>query len=246
MKHLLSTALIAVCLSVGITTASAQTAPVTNTPTTDTPAAAVTDKQKATLEKHLKPILTALALGDAAKEATVSNAFATFSTGQSAWHQANDAKLKTLWNQFNKARSKQNNQAADQALADIDAIYATCQPQHQQFLADLGTVLTPAQVETVEDVLTVNKVKVTYNVYLQIFPSLTEAQKAVVLKDLKAAREQAIDAGSMAEKSAFFKKYKIQIEDDYLTAQGYNPKQARKDFANKAKTDAPKKADDAN
>jgi hypothetical protein len=57
------------------------------------------------------------------------------------------------------------------------------------------------------------------------------------LKDLQAAREEAIDAGSMAEKSAFFKKYKIIIEENYLTSQGYNPKQARKDFAAKQKND---------
>jgi hypothetical protein len=44
-----------------------------------------------------------------------------------------------------------------------------------------------------------------------------------------------VDAGSMAEKSAFFKKYKIKIEEEYLTAQGYDPKQARKDFAAKQK-----------
>ena len=84
--------------------------------------------------------------------------------------------------------------------------------------------------------LTVNKVKFTYDVYLQIFPTLTDEQKAVVLKDLQTAREQAIDAGSMAEKSAFFKKYKIIIEENYLPTQGYDPKQARKDFAAKQKT----------
>ena len=39
----------------------------------------------------------------------------------------------------------------------------------------------------------------------------------------------------MLEKSAFFKKYKIKIEDVYLTAQGFDPKKAREDFAAKAK-----------
>ena len=53
----------------------------------------------------------------------------------------------------------------------------------------------------------------------------------MVLQNLKAAREEAIDCEAVTEKSAFFKKYKIKIEDEYLTAQGYDPKQARKDFA---------------
>jgi DNA-binding protein len=110
-------------------------------------------------------------------------------------------------------------------------------------ISGLAAVLAPGQIETVEDVLTVKKVEVTYKVYLEIFPTLTGEQKAVVLKNLQAARSEAVDAGSMTEKSAFFKKYKIKIEEDYLTAQGYDPKQARKDFAARQKADARKKTD---
>lgn len=214
---------------------------------TDLPAAAsassADEKQKATLEKHTKPILDALKLNDPAKEEKVRNGLAEFFTANTAWHQANDSKVKQLWNDFNHARSKKNKDAADKALAAIDDAYATFKPQHETLIRGLSSVLTRGQIETVEDVLTVNKVKVTYNVYLQIFPKLTDDQKAVVLKDLEAAREQAVDAGSMAEKSAFFKKYKIKIEEEYLTAQGYDPQQARKDFAAKQKAGAPKQAD---
>ena len=194
------------------------------------------EKQKASAEKHLKPILDALKLQDPAKETAVRAAVSEFFAAHNTWHQSNDAKLKELWNNFNHARSKQDKAAADKALADIDAVYATFKPDHEKFLNSLAAVLSPDQIATVEDALTVNKVKVTYNVYLQIFPTLTDEQKKVVLKDLEDAREQAIDAGSMAEKSAFFKKYKIKIEEDYLTAQGYDPKQARKDFAAKGKS----------
>jgi hypothetical protein len=162
----------------------------------------------------------------------------------SGWHAQNDAQIKGLWNEFNTARSKQNPTNAAAALAAIDGVYATFKPQHEKFNSDLSSVLTPAQVESVKDTLTVNKVKVTYDVYLQIFPKLTDEQKAVVLKNLKAAREEAIDAEAMTEKSAFFKKYKIKIEDDYLTAQGFDPKQARKDFAAKQKADAATPAED--
>ena len=151
-----------------------------------------------------------------------------------------------MWNDFNHARSKQNKAAADKALADIDGLYATFKPDHDQLIAGLGTVLSHDQIETVEDVMTVKKVEVTDNAYLQIFPTLNAEQKAVVLKDLQAAREQAVDAGSMAEKSAFFKKYKIIIEEDYLTAQGFDPKQARKDFSAKQSAAGAKTPDDAN
>lgn len=202
------------------------------------PALSASDREKATLEKHIKPILAALNLSDTNKEAKVREILVLHLKELSAWHVQNDAAIKALWADFNKARGKQDPTNADAALAKIDAMHASFKPQHDKFISDLSSALTPEQIESVKDVLTVNKVKVTYDVYLQIFPKLTDEQKAVVLNDLKAAREEAIDCESMTEKSAFFKKYKIKIEDDYLTAQGYDPKQARKDFAVKQKADA--------
>jgi hypothetical protein len=224
--------------TVVLTTAGVQAQ--TNTPAPG-PVTAAETPEAAALNKHIKPVLAALQLTDAAAADKVHDILAGQLKTVRAWHAENDARLKPLWNAFNKARSAQNVTNANAALAQIDAIYAAFKPQHDKFLADLAAVLSPAQVETVKDVLTVDKVKVTYNVYTQIFPTLTDAQKAVVLQDLKAAREQAIDCESMVEKSAFFKKYKILIEDDYLTGQGYDPKQARKDFAAKAKADGAEK-----
>jgi len=209
----------------------------TNPPAT-IPALSAADREMASLDKHIKPILTALKLENAAKEATIHDILAAQFKALRVWHAASDAQIKELWNEFNRARSAQNVTNANAALAEIDGVYATFKPQHDKFISELSAVLSPEQVETVKDALTVNKVKVTYDVYLQIFPGLAEAQKAVVLQNLKAAREEAIDYESMTEKSAFFKKYKIRIEDDYLTAQGYDPKQARKDFAAKQKAES--------
>jgi Protein of unknown function (DUF3826) len=208
------------------------------------PALTAAEKEQASLEKHVKPVLAKLKLADSAKAARVHDVLAAQFAALKTWHAANDAQIKPLWNDFNQARSAHNVTNANAALDKIAGVYASFKPQHDKFVSDLAAVLTPEQVETVKDVLTVNKVKVTYDVYLQIFPTLTDAQKAVVLQDLKAAREEAIDCESMAEKSAFFKKYKIIIEDDYLTAQGYNPKQARRDFAEKQKAEAAKKTAD--
>lgn len=214
-----------------------------NTPAA-APALTAADKEQASLEKHIKPVLAKLKLADVAKAARVHDILAAQFAALKTWHAANDAQIKPLWDDFNKARAAKNVTNANAALDKIAGVYATFKPHHEKFVADLSAVLTPDQVETVKDALTVNKVKVTYNVYLQIFPNLTQAQKAVLLQDLKAAREEAIDCESMKEKSAFFKKYKIIIEDDYLTAQGYDPKQARKDFAAKQKADAAKRSAD--
>jgi Protein of unknown function (DUF3826) len=233
MKSIVTVCCCAALLAIGSLTSTAQT----NSPA-NAPVGAADAKQMASLQKHIKPILDALNLQDTAKEATVSNVLSAFLTAHTAWHDANDATLKGYWNDFNHARSKQDKAGAEKALSEIDGVYATFKPEHDKLISGLATVLSPGQIATVEDVLTVNKVKVTYNAYLEIFPTLTGGQKAVVMKDLESARDEAVDAGSMTEKSAFFKKYKIIIEEDYLTKQGYDPKQARKDFAAKQKAPA--------
>jgi hypothetical protein len=210
---------------------------------TNAPDAAAT--AAASIEKQVKQLSEPLQLTDAAKAAKVHDIlFAHYQTLR-AWHATNDAQIKEAWGGFNKARSAKNVADANAALDKISGFYASFQPEHKKFLADLGTLLTPEQVEAIKDKWTINKVEVTYKVYLQIFPTLTDAQKAVVLQDLKDAREEAIDCDrkslgskSFDEISSFFKKYKIKIEDDYLTSQGYTPQQARKDFAAKQKAGA--------
>lgn len=239
MKYFPLLAALAVVLTVGYAPAQAQTA------TNETLVSAAVTQH--TLEKHTQPILAALKLGDPAKEAKVREIVEAQIEALKTWHAGNDTQIKGLWNQFNKARSKLNQTNADAALAQLDTVYAAFQPQHDAFLAKLGEVLTPEQVETVKDVLTIYKVKITYNAYQQIFPGLTAEQNAVILKNLKAAREQAIDAGTMPEKSAFFKKYKIKMEA-YLTTQGYDVKQCYQVFVAKQKAEMAAKtaADDKN
>ena len=202
-----------------------------------------TDQEKRTEEKHTKPILDALKLNDAAKETKVREIVGEQIKALNEWHEKNDAQIKALWSEFDKARSKQDEAGANAALGKIDGVYASFKPPHEKFVSELSAVLTPEEVETVKDVLTVSKVKVTFNAYGEIFHGLTDEQKAFILKNLKAAREEAIDAGTMTEKSAFFKKYKIKIEA-YLTAQGYDVKQSYKEFVakQKAEKDAKKAA----
>ncbi len=203
-------------------------------------AAPATDASPA--DKHTKPILDALKLTDAAKETKVREIVGAQIKALDAWHTQNDVQITVLWDQFNGARSKQDEAGANKALAEINGVYASFKPQHEIFLSELSTVLTPEQVESVKDTLTVKKVEVTFHAYGEIFHGLTDAQKAFILKHLKAAREEAIDAGTMTEKSAFFKKYKIQIEA-YLTAQGYDVKESYRVFVAKQKADeAAKKA----
>lgn len=205
------------------------------------PTISADDREKATIEKHLKPILAALKLNDPAKEAKVREAFTVFFQAQQAWHAQNDSQITPLWNDFNKAHAKKDDAATEAVNDKIAAIYATFKPVHDKFLADLSAVLTPDQVETVKDALTIRKVEITMNAYGQIFHGLTDDQKAYLLKELKAAREEGIDTANMKEVSAFFKKHKNRIEA-YLTAQGYDVKKSYQDFVAKQKADNGKSA----
>jgi len=236
MKHLIFCAALAIAVLSSPALVHSQTIPAAS------PAASDTNIEKVSLEKHIKPIMAALKLSDPEKAARVHDIIAAHLKVLNAWHAENDAQIKPLWNAFSKAHGK-NEAAADAALAKIDDVYASCKKEHDQFLADLSSRLTPEQVETVKDVLTINKVRITFNAYGQIFHGLTDAQKAFILANLKAAREAAIDAGAMTEKSLFFKKYKVKIEA-YLTTQGYDVKQAYKDFVAKQKAATAAAAED--
>jgi len=192
---------------------------------------------KPALDKNTRNILKDLKLTDAAVESKVTEILTAHFPVLAAWHQQNDPQIKLLWSEFDQARAAKNSASANDALSRIESVYATFRPQHDNFLAQLGSLLTPAQVERVEDVLTIDKVKVTYDAYKTIFPVLTDVQKAAVLKNLKEARAEAIDAGTMVEKSAFFKKYKIRIEEGYFPTQGIDAQQYRREFAAKTKAD---------
>jgi hypothetical protein len=199
------------------------------------------EQEKHTEEKHTKPILDALKLDNAGKEVKVKEMVMAHLKALDAWHTENDKEIKALWTEFNKARSTQNETNWDAALAKIDGVYGSFKPEHEKFLSELSTVLTPEQVETVKDVMTVNKVEVTFHAYGEIFHGLSAENNAFILKNLKAAREEAIDAGTMTEKSAFFKKYKIGIEA-HLNAHGFDVKQSYKDFVAKQKAEQGEKA----
>lgn len=227
MKHFVLIAALALGLVAAPAGARAQNETATTT------AVDPASRAKAGLEKHIKPILAALQLPEPLA-GQVHDILAAHLQTLNAWHATNDTRIKPLWNQFNKARARQNEAAADAALAAIDQVYASLKPEHAAFLARLGAVLDPRQVATVKDVLTINKVEITMHAYGEIFAGLTAAQSAVLRQNLEAAREEAIDAGAMTEKSAFFKKYKIKIEA-YLTAQGYNVKQCYRDFVARQK-----------
>lgn len=192
---------------------------------TSTPAATEAEKEAfyaTTIEYRTVDILKALNLTDAAKSNAVHDVLVTQYHELRVRDAAIDTRLKVDGKEVSYA-----NRAAQLAIQS--------KPLHDQFLAKLSESLTPKQIEQVRDLMTYNKVKVTYDAYVAIVSGLTDAEKAKILELLKAAREEAIDGGNAPEKSAIFQKYKDQI-NSYLDAQDHDTTKAFKDWAARQKT----------
>ncbi len=174
------------------------------------------------LEIRVDKIVSSLALADGAKQGRVHEVFVGQYRELNAWHASHDAELKTL----RRAAASPGDAVAKKK---IQAIEQSLQVLHAAFLQKLGTDLTAAQVETVKDTMTYNKVKVTYDAYCQIVPNLTESDKTRILELLKEARELAMDGGSAEEKSAVFGQYKGKI-NNYLSTTGHDVKKAYRDW----------------
>ena len=184
-----------------------------------TPAATEAEKEAfyaTTIENRALDILKLLNLSDAAKSNAVHEVLVSQYHDLRVRDAAIDTRLKVDGKEISYA-----NRAAQLAVQS--------KPLHDAFLTKLAASLTPEQVEQVKDLMTYNKVKVTYDAYCAIVAGLTDAEKAKILELLKLAREEAMDGGSAPEKSDIFQKYKNQI-NSYLDAQGHDTAKAFKDW----------------
>jgi len=179
------------------------------------------------IEGRTQKILEVLKIEDHAKEKNVHDAI------MAQYRFLND------WDNNNKDRIKELKKQLDAIQAQIDELNGLKSGQHDKFIAELQANLTAEQVEMVKDKLTYNKVQVTYDGYCAMLPDLTENQKAYILKMLKEAREIAIDSGSSEEKTAVFEKYKGRI-NNFLSASGYDLKQASKDWQERIRAEQEK------
>ncbi len=107
---------------------------------------------------------------------------------------------------------------------------------HADLMTGLRKDLTEEQVEAILDQYTIGKVAFTMKGYEAIVPELKPEERAFILKNLKLAREQAIDFKSMKQISAIFEIYKTKCEQ-YLNTNGRNWHQMFKDYVNKRKAE---------
>jgi hypothetical protein len=186
------------------------------------------------IENRAQAIIVELKLTDAATTAHVHDAIIAFYRALRARDAVADSYL--------EARGMDTSFDSPER---IDLIEPVSNQLQSLFEATLAAYLTPEQTEIVKDQMTYNKVNVTYDAYCEIIPNLTDAEKDMILKQLKAAREEAVDGGSADEKHAIFETFKVQI-NARLVANGHDVEKAFKDWeAKHAVAQVPKDASKA-
>lgn len=187
------------------------------------PAANADDTYTRKIEERVAKIVATLELKNDEQSRRVHAAIVAQYRILNIWHETNDSRLKEL------KKDALSGDAAKSATAksEIDSIKATLKAIHDNYLAQLAKDLSPELIERVKDGMTVGKVQFTYGGYMQEYPGLNDEQKAKVLEFLKEAREEAIDAGSMDEKSDIFNRYKGRI-NNWLSKQGVGSSKGKK------------------
>jgi len=196
--------------------------PVSAQPVMSTPAATDAEKEAfyaKSIENRVGDILKALNLYDSEKAGKVHDILVTQYHDLRVRDAAIDTRLKVEGKEVNFA-----NRAA--------LLASESKPLHEEFMKKLSAVLSPEELEKVKDLMTYNKVSVTYTAYCNIVSGLTDAEKTKIMELLKAAREEAMDGGNAPEKSAIFQKYKDQI-NSFLDANGHDTAKALQQWAEK-------------
>lgn len=192
-------------------------------------------KSDADIAKKADDWMTSLNLNDEAKAARVKETIATHMKAVRDWN--NTHSYESVPAGIDPATGK--------ALSTIDrqVIVNSSIPKsvHEGLMAGLHKDLTDAQVEVILDKYTIGKVAFTLAGYKAIVPDLTPTEEAVILANLKQAREQAVDFKNIKQVSAIFEIYKTKNEQ-YLNANGRNWHKMYGDYTNAIKA---KKAADA-
>jgi hypothetical protein len=182
------------------------------------------------LESKAAGWVASLQLNDNVKAEKVKAAIATHLTLVKDWHNSHSFTL--VPEGINPANGNKLSEL------DRDIIICSAKPKsiHENLMAVLKAELDSVQVETILDKYTVGKVDFTLKGYKAIVPDLTSKEEIEILKNLKQAREQAIDYKNMKEISAIFEIYKTKCEQ-YLNNNGRSWRQLYKAYTDKVKAE---------
>jgi hypothetical protein len=190
------------------------------------------DKDEAyirTITSRAEKIVATLAISDSSKAKHITVLVADQYKNLNSIYAERDEQIKTI---KQKGLSKEE---ADNVLIKIDSsINRKIEALHATFLSALSSELSAKQVTKVKDGMTYNVLKVTYDAYVDMIPSLTKEQRDQIMVWLVEAREHAMDGESSEKKHWWFGKYKGRI-NNYLSAQGYNITKERKEWEKRIK-----------
>lgn len=192
-----------------------------------------TDSAREEQQKKATEWVNSLNLNDKAKEDRVINVITDHLMAVRTWH--NEHSIDEVPEGINPYTGDLLSKMDRQIIVDS----ALPKSVHESLMSGLRQDLTEDQVEAILDKYTVGKVAFTLKGYKAIVPDLTAEEEAVIVKNLKTAREQAVDFKSMKEISAIFEIYKTKNEN-YLNMHGRNWHQLYKDFVNRIKAEKAK------
>lgn len=154
-------------------------------------------------------VVERLALDDAARADQVQRVLVDHMRQLSAIQDARDAAL----------------ERAELPRAEVDAIRGRAMREtlaaHGAFVARLTALLDDGQVEQIKDALTFDMVPLSFATYQEMFPAMTEREKAQVYAWFVESREQAMMAGSAEEKLDVFRENKHRMHA-YLAEGGHD------------------------
>jgi len=190
----------------------------------------VTAQVDTALENKASAWAAALQLNDNAKTKKIQEAILTHLTAVKDWHNNNAFTLVP----------EGINPATGNKFSELDRQVIICSTKpksvHDNLMLVLKAELDSAQVEMILDKYTVGKVAFTLGGYKAIVPDLMAKEETEILKNLRQAREQAIDYKSMKEISAIFEIYKTKCEQ-YLNNNSRNWRQLYKTYTDKIKAE---------
>ena len=178
------------------------------------------------LENKASEWVASLKLNDDAKAQKVRSAIATHLTAVKDWHNSHSFTM----------TPEGINPTTGGKLSEMDRQIIICSTKpksvHDNLMNVLKAELDSTQVEAILDKYTIGKVDFTLKGYKAIVPDLTAKEETEILRNLKQAREQAIDYKNMKEISAIFEIYKTKCEQ-YLNNNARNWRQLYKAYVDK-------------
>jgi hypothetical protein len=182
------------------------------------------------IKDRSQKIVDVLKIGDTQTALSVRNVIANRYFELNDIYDRRDKALKSINDNAALLKEQKNIETLKVINEKDAALYNT----HFAFLSNLSLFLNPSQIEQVKDGMTYGVVKVTYDAFLDMIPSLTDEEKKQIYVWLVEAREYAIDGESSNKKHEIFGKYKGRI-NNYLAKRGYNLTQERIEWEKRIK-----------